>query len=170
MNNTDQAQIRLIVDDEQTLYSKFSPEDEFNESVKSYIRSKITNKDSAKEISLTVISQKPLDEERFRTAVANWIRDEKISFKVTEKNTIHRLFGLLIFGSIMILICLFLEKRIDVLKYSLLPIMGSLALSRAASILVLDMPAIRAQRWMLNEMEKRKVITFEYENHGIESV
>ena len=77
MNHAEQQNIRLVVDDEQALYTSFSPEDEFDESVKSYIRSKAASKDQTKSISLTVISKEPMDEERFRAAVSNWIRDER---------------------------------------------------------------------------------------------
>lgn len=146
MSNNDQAQIILVVDDEQSLYSRFSPEDEFSEPVKAYIKSKVADKASNRSTSLTVISREPMDEEKFRSAVSNWIMAEKVSLRINEKTTIRRLIGLLIFGSIMLLLCLSLEKIIDILQYSLMPIMGSLALSRAASILVLEIPSLRTQK------------------------
>ena len=113
---------------------------------------------------MTVISQKPIDEERFRAASAYWIRTEKTVFRVQEKNTVRMLFGTLVFGSIMLILCLSLGKNIDVLQYSLMPIMGSLALSKAASILVLDMPIIRAKRWILDGIEQKNFITFKYDS------
>ena len=164
MSSKEEANIKLIVDDEQSLYLKFSPENEFDDSVKSYIRSKIADKNAKKSINLTVISKNPLDERRFRDAVSHWIRDEKVIFRITEKLMIRRLIGLLIFGSIMLLLCLSLERSINVLQYSLMPIMGSLALSRAASILVLDVPEFRAQKWLFSEIEKHNVISFEYDH------
>ena len=60
--------IRLLVKDEQSLYSPFSPDAEFSEPVKSYIRAKTLGDDFKQQIKLTVISSAPLDEERFRTA------------------------------------------------------------------------------------------------------
>ncbi len=76
------------------------------------------------------------------------------------------LIGLLIFGSIMIIACLSLQKNIDVLQYSLMPIMGSLALSRAATILIIDMPALSTKRWILDSIEKNNVISFEYDHNS----
>ena len=35
---TENRDIKIVVTDEKDLYSKFSPENEFNDSVKSYIR------------------------------------------------------------------------------------------------------------------------------------
>lgn len=159
---TENRDIKIVVTDEKDLYSKFSPENEFNDSVKSYIRSKITDESNTKGISLTVISPKPVDEEKFREAAANWVSGEKAKFRAKEKNTYFTLIGLLIFGSIMLVLCLSLQKNIYELQYSLMPIMGSLALSKATGILVIDIPVIHAQRWILNEMNKYNVIKFEY--------
>lgn len=163
MSHTEQMNIRLVVDDEQELYTSFSPEDELDGSVKAYLRSKISANKYNSNLRLTVIPRKPMDEEKFRRAVSYWIKDEKESFSIEEKSTVRMLIGLLIFGSIMILACLSLQKTIDVLQYSLMPILGSLSLSRAASILIIDMPTIRAKRWILGSMEKHNVITFEYD-------
>ena len=113
-------------------------------------------------IDMTVISREPMDEERFRSAVANWIRDEKAAFTRKEKETRISLIGGLFFGSLLLIVSIFMEQRIEVLKYSLLPIMGSLALGSAASTLVVDIPTIRVERWFFKEIEKNSVITFEY--------
>ena len=165
MGNAEQTNIKLIVDDEQSLYVSFSPEDEFSDSVKSYIRSKLSDgMHSRQGINMTVISRKPIDEERFRSAVSNWIRDEKASFRRKERETRIALIGGLIFGSLLLILSIAIEKQVDVLKYSLLPIMGSLALGKAASILAVDVPTIRVQRWFFNEIEEKSVITFEYAN------
>ena len=127
MSHTEQMNIRLVVDDEQELYTSFSPEDELDGSVKAYLRSKITANKYNSNLRLTVIPRKPMDEEKFRRAVSYWIKDEKESFSIEEKSTVRMLIGLLIFGSIMILACLSLQKTIDVLQYSLMPILGSLS-------------------------------------------
>lgn len=71
---------------------------------------------------------------------------------------------MLIFGSIMLVLTLSLQKQIVELKYSLMPIMGTLALNNAVTIIIKDMPDISVKKWILNEMEKHNVITFEYGN------
>ena len=162
MDKTEQKNIRLVVDDEQKLYTPFSPDNDFNEPVKAYIRSKMVGKGDHQSIRLTVMSREPLDEERFRSAVANWIRDEKAIFRKAGKDLMRLLAGLLILGSILIVLSLALEKHVEVLKYSLLPVMGSLALSRAAGILVLKMPTNTKSEKLIREMEENSVITFEY--------
>ena len=81
-----------------------------------------------------------------------------------EKDTIRMFIGLLVVGSIFLVVSLALQQRFEVLKYSLLPIMGSLALSKATGILLIDMPTIKAQRWMLNKLGKKNLITFEYDS------
>ena len=154
--------IQLVVDDEEALYAGFSPEDEFDESVKAYIKSKAVDKDRHQGISLVVSSQKPLDERRFRAAVADWIGDERSMFKRTEKETLVTLFGSLAFGSLMIILSVVLGQQYDVLQYSLIPIMGSLALGKAAGILVMTLPINSANKKVLEEMEDTSTVTFLY--------
>ena len=159
---TEQKKIRIVVKDEQSLYTPYSPEDEFCQPVKMYIRSKIAGEKLRQTFILTVISRDPVNEERFRSAVSNWIREEKNIFRKEEKETVLRLAGSLILGSVLIILSIALQQQISVLKYSLLPVMGSLALSGAAGIMIGDMPTVRAKRWMISEMEKNNIIIFEY--------
>lgn len=162
MGNAEQINIRLVVDDEQKLYTPFSPENEFSEAVKQYIRSKIATKDTRHSISLTVMSRNPLDEERFRSAVSNWVRDEKAIFRKTRKELIRMLIERLALGSVLILLSMALQKQFEVLKYSLIPVMSSLALSKAASILILELPTNAKYKKLLKDMEKNSATTFEY--------
>lgn len=162
MDNTEHKGIRLVVEDEKSLYSAFSPEDEFDEPVKAYIRSKMTDGGYRQRADMTVMAQRPIDEERFRSAVSNWIKEERASFRKREKDTLIRLIGSLIFGSLLIVMSIIGEKQYDVIKYSLMPIMGSLALGEAGSILITDVPVIRIERWFFKEIEKNSVIRFEY--------
>ena len=162
MDRTEQKIIRLDVSDELKLYTPFNPEAEFSESVKKYIKSKAAIEKPGQSFILSVTSRKTLDEERFRAAVADWIREEKALFRIKEQSTILTLLGLLVFGSVFIMVSLALQNQFEVLKYSLLPILGSLSLSKATGILILDMPMGRAQRRIINEMEKKNVVTFEY--------
>ena len=74
MERTGQKDIRIVVEDENSLYSSFSPDDEFNEAVKAYIRSRLSDGISRQSINMTVIARSPMDEERFRAAVYEIIR------------------------------------------------------------------------------------------------
>lgn len=162
MDQTEQMNITLVVDDEKDLYNKFSPGADFSSSVKEYIRARVVSKGDHQGIGMTVRSRHPLDEEKFRAAVSNWIRDEKAVFRKVEKELLRTLVALLIVGSVLIILSLALEKRVEVLKYSLIPILGSLALSKAAGIMVIKMPVNSKNKRLINEMEKTSEITFEY--------
>ena len=163
MHHVEQMNIILVVEDEKSLYTNFSPEAEFDHDVKEYIKSKIAGKED-KSIRLTVVSQKPLDEEKFRSAVSTGISDEKKVLRQSEKNTTRLFFGLLVFGSIMILLSSVLVSRFTVLQNTLIPIMGSVSLTRAVRTLIIDVPKVRAQKWIFKEMEKNNVVSFEYDN------
>ena len=164
MHHVEQMNIILVVEDEKSLYTNFSPAAEFSHDVKDYIKSKIAGEEDNKSVQLTVVSQDPLDEEKFRSAVSNWISDEKKVLRQSEKNTMRLFFGLLVFGSIMILLSSFLVSRFTVLQNTLIPIMGSVSLTRAVRTLIIDVPKVRAQKWILKEMEKNNVVSFEYDN------
>ena len=151
MHHVEQMNIILVVEDEKSLYTNFSPEAEFDHDVN-------------KSVQLTVVSQDPLDEEKFRSAVSNWISDEKKVLRQSEKNTTRLFFGLLVFGSIMILLSSVLVSRFTVLQNTLIPIMGSVSLTRAVRTLIIDVPKVRAQKWIFKEMEKNNVVSFEYDN------
>ena len=163
MDNLSQTKITLVVHDEEDLYTSFSPGDEFDDSVKKYIRSKIVDENNKEGIYLSVVSDKPINEEKFLAAVANWTKEEKKKRKIEEKRSFRMLLGLLAVASLMIIVSLSLEKYNNLLKYSILPVMSSLALSRAAAILLIDMPSMRASKWIFQEMEKRNVVSFEYD-------
>ena len=156
------AQIRIVVEDEQILYSTFSPEVELNEFVKGYIRSKIRLMDHSERIDLAVISKEPLDEERFRSAMSKWGEDELALLKMNYKDTFRMLIGTLILGSVMLILNLLLQKRSELVQYTLIPIISGLALGRAAGILAIDLPTYGAKKQLINEMRKNSLITFEY--------
>ena len=154
--------VELVVNDERLLYTPFSPDDEFNESVKRYIKGKLAGGTHNRSIRLTVISQERLDEERFRRAVSNWINEEKTMLAYKNSDSVRTLAGLLAVGSVLIMLCLALQKHISVLTYSLLPVMGSLSLSRAGALLLIELPTNRAIKWMFNEVELNNDIVFRY--------
>lgn len=170
MGNTETKEIRIVADDESLLYASFSPDAEFSDQVKSYIRSKMAGGNYRQRVDLTVISREPIDEERFRSAASNWIRDERVTFRKREKDTLIRLIGLLIFGSIMIVASIAGERQYDVLKYSLMPVMGSLSLGSAARILIMEMPVIRVERWFFKKIAENSVIRFEYGQEDADSL
>ena len=164
MDNRQRTTITLIVNNEERLYAPLSPEPEFDYKTQMYIKTKAAEEDMKSTIDMHVVSREPLNEDRFRTAVSNFVKQERALLRRTEKETLRTFIGLLAFASIFIMLSVALQQRFEVLKYSLLPFMGTLSLSRAARILLLEMPTMNAKEWMLNELEKNSKITFEYES------
>ena len=162
MDKAEKKNVRLVVDDEQALYSKFSPENEFDKRVKEYIRAKLVGKGLHQNISLTVMSREPLNEERFLSAVSNWVSEERALFRESRKGMMRMLAVLLTAGSILIIVSLILQNRYELLQYSLLPICGSFCLTKAAGIMLLEIPTNTAHKKLLDEMEQNSLTTFEY--------
>lgn len=164
MDHAKPADVRLVVNDENSLYTKFSPEAEFDIGVKTYLKSKLACEGYVTSIKLTVTAPAPIDEERFLSAVANWTRDERKT--ILQEATVNKrlLLGLLVVASLFIIISLSMSKHINVFSYTIIPVLGSVALGRAAGIFITDLPINDAKIKMLNAMEKNNVISFEYDN------
>ncbi len=161
--NKNARNVRILVTDEALLYSPFSPDDEFHSDFKLYIRSKMSVGAYDRRVKMTVLSRVRLDEDKFRRAVADWVREEQALFARKYTETIRLLIGLLAVGSIMILLCLGFRTQSSVLRYSILPVMGSLSLTRAGGILLIDLPTVKATKWLIRELEHNSEIVFEYE-------
>lgn len=153
--------ITLLVNEENDLYIPFSPEAEFDPGVKNYIRSKVAGSDYNSSINLKVISSAPIDEERFRSAVKNWISEEKTIAKQESKITNRTLIGLLVIASLFIILSLHLSKHFGVLSYTIIPVLGSVALGRASGIFIIDLPTNRAKQVLLSELGMKSTIVFE---------
>ena len=146
--------IRLLVNNEQDLYTPLSPESEFRQEVKDYIRKKAACADYNNNFRLRVICSSPVDEQKFRAAVASWAREEKISFSQESKATNRLLVGMLVIASVFIILSLF--------SYTIVPVLGSVALGRAAGIFLSDLPINTAKQRLIDEWEKKSIIVFEY--------
>lgn len=153
--------VEIVVNDENDLYTPLSPDNEFDQGVRSYIKSKIALLGYDTNIGLRVISRDPLDEERFRSAVKNWIRDEKISMRQESRESNRIMFGMLVVASVFIILSLVLSKYISVLSYTIIPVLGSVALGRAAGIFITEMPINKAKQKMADELEMNSPVVFE---------
>ena len=63
---------------------------------------------------------------------------------------------------VLIIVSLALEKHFTLMKYSLIPILASFALGKAAGILVKDLPENGITKAVINTMEHNSMLTFEY--------
>ncbi len=140
--------VTLIVRDEDSLYTPFSPDGEFSDSVKRYIVSKVSPANHDYAIRMRVISSVPLDEERFREAVRSWVSAEKKAFSQESKVSRRMLIGMLAVASAFIFLSIFMQTRIEVLKYTIIPVLGSVALGN------------RAKRQMIDQIEQNSTIEF----------
>ena len=155
--------VKLIVTNEESLYLPFSDGDEFSFSVRDYIKTKYSGAEIGDFLRLTVVSSVPIDEDRFRAAVTNWVQEEKLKFRQEEKTTNRMLIGMLVIASLFIILSLRLEQHVEALSYTIIPVLGSVALGRAAGICLTDLPINRARRQMLNDMEQNSPIIFVHE-------
>ena len=162
MAQKDPIDINLLVNDEQAIYETLSPDVEFKNSLKDFIKDKIVCSRYKNSFRLTVFSPTPIDEQRFRSAVSNWIRDEKTIFRQEVKLVLRMLIGMLIIGSLFIVFGLFLAEKDNVFSYTIIPVVGSVALGKAATIIITELPISIAKVRILNNIEKNNLIIFKH--------
>ena len=69
---------------------------------------------------------------------------------------------MLVIASVFIILSLYLAKYLSVLSYTIVPVLGSVALGRAAGIFLSDLPINTAKQRLIDEWEKKSIIVFEY--------
>lgn len=161
MSEKEIKDITIIVNDEDALYVPYSPESIFSDGIKSYIRSKAAEANSGNGVRLIVKSPFAMEEEKFRTAVRNWARDERALLNREEKISRHILIAMLIFASVFIILSMYLEKYSNVFSSTIIPVLGSVALGRAAGMCVMDMPVNSAKKRLIKEVEENSTVLFE---------
>lgn len=154
--------IRLLVNDEQSLYTPFSPDDELSEPVKSYIRSKVIGHDYRQEIKLTVISSSPLDEEKFKSAIANWIEDERAVFEQNEKQSTTLTSAIFIIGVSIIILLSLLKQHLEPLTAAIILIIGTGLTAKGVQRWYEQVTTFKAKKWLTAEKGKKSTIVFEY--------
>jgi len=110
---------------------------------------------------LTVISSSPLDEERFRSAIANWIKDEKTLFIRKEKQSVQLPSAMFIIGASIIILITLLRQFIELLTYAVILIIGTAVLGRGVTNWYEHTLGIKAKKWLLSELNKTNVIVFQ---------
>ena len=70
------------------------------------------------------------------------------------------LIGMLAVASALIFLSIFMQTRIEVLKYTIIPVLGSVALGRATGICITELPINRAKRQMIDQIEQNSTIEF----------
>ena len=156
--------IRLLVKDEQSLYTPFSPDDEFSEPVKTYIRSKALGDDYKQQIKLTVISSAPLDEDKFRSASANWIEEEKALFEQNEKRATQLPTAMFIIGALIIILVTLFKSYFEPLTFAIILIIGTAVIGKGVTNWYEHVPAYKAKKWLATEIDKTSTIEFLYED------
>ncbi len=161
MSEKEVKDIKIVVNDEDSLYVPYSPESEFSDGIKSYIRSKVAEASSGSGIRLIVMSPSAINEEKFKTAITNWIRDQRAVFEREDKITTRTLVSLLVFASLFIILSMYLSKYDNVFSYTIIPVLGSVALGRAAGMFISEMPVSKGKKYYLDMVEKNSTVIFE---------
>lgn len=129
--------IKLQLDDENTLYNPFDDE-LLSDDVRSYLIDRVSLIEH--DVSLKIICEKPIDEERFRKVLRFALEErEKQLLDEGKRNFIHQLIMLAI-GVVCLMLWLVLSAKEDNVSVQILSILASFAVWEAADVWLVDTP------------------------------
>lgn len=151
--------ISLKIHEEADLYSGFDPDQTLlSDEVISYIVRRYQEKDLGDKPRLHIISDLPLDEDRVRKNIRDYMQQElEISVKEQKKITLKQL-RLAVIGIAFIAVWLVLSAFTGTVIAEVLSIIGSFAVWEAANIWIIDRPEMRLTRMRLKKLMETEVI------------
>ena len=82
-------------------------------------------------------------------------------FAREDKITSRTLISLLVFASFFIILSMYLSKYDNVFSYTIIPVLGSVALGRAAGMFITELPVSKGKKHYMDIVEKNSTIVFE---------
>lgn len=145
--------INLNVRDEEQLYSSFDPQGSLlSEETKAYLLSELRAGGRKDGMGLNVISESPMDEERFVGSIRRWIDDEQQSIQISQRrNSIQQLwmFGI---GLAFVTLSLVLQPLVNVVWFTVLSTIGAFAIWEAAGFWIVRNPELRIRKRMVERL------------------
>lgn len=160
MNDIEQ-EVVIKITDEKDLYNSFSPEKEFSEDVVSYIGKRIDRQRNNRGLLVKVLSEKPINEKDFETALQNLIINEKERVARLKQIMFYKQLWMFSVGTFFIAISLFLQSHISVLPYTILSTIGAFAMWEAAAIWIIEKPKLKIRKKLIDKYTLGYKIEFE---------
>ena len=155
-------QIKLRVQSEEWLYQTLDPEEAcFTDEIRSYIYGKMVRQIKQKDHEIIVQSPEQLNEEKFLSAVRQWIRDDKESMRTERKKdmVMQTYFGLLGIG--FLLLEIILEGKASIVWQTVISAVSGFSLWEVVNIWIFQFPVLRLRKKVLEKITKKTKIRFE---------
>lgn len=152
-------EIKLKINREADLYNPRDPEQVLlADDVVSYITRKYWENDHVDEYRLHIISDEPVNEDRVRKTILNYLDEENgIRNREMKISTIKQI-RLLIIGVIFLGIWLWAEKTTDIVFAEILSIIGSFAVWEAADIWIAEKFHIRTRKIRMMILKNTEIV------------
>ena len=161
MSNKGFKNVTLQVDNEQNLYNSLSPEPEFTIGVIAYVKSRIIGKDVLGDVRITVVSEKPIDEEKFRIAAGNWVQRERELLQQENKRLSFIQALMLGLSVLFLLVHVMLESVLGDMPYDFFATIGTFCMGQTVAILVTEIPKNRIKKSFLRLIAGEYELVFE---------
>ncbi|MBQ6494020.1 MAG: hypothetical protein IJI92_09185 [Erysipelotrichaceae bacterium] len=152
--------VNLKIEKESDLYCPYNDDHELNSEVAEYLLSKVRGNNIREEIMIRIFSKEPLDQERVRRSIGEWIRNAEQQYKEESKSDRNKLLIYFLVGLFFVALSLVLDSYIDNLMFTILSTIGSLAISESALIWLEENPTVRILRLLADKWLKSLDIEF----------
>ena len=145
--------IKLDIEKESDLYCPYNSDHELSSDIGEYYLSKVKERGIKDSIVIRISSLEPLDEERVRNSIGNWLRSADNEYKREARENRIRQIAYFAVGLVFIVISLVLDNYMKTLMFTIFSTIGSLAISESALIWLEENPKIAlvrklAEKWL----------------------
>ena len=153
--------LKLSVDNEKELYHAFDPDEtQLSDEVVSYLSDRMTERNLGEEVDLQIISPDPVDEDKFRNAVAKWVSDEQRLIRIERRKNLLQMIWRFGLGMLFIIISLMVQSKVSAVWFTVLSTIGAFSIWEAANIWIIENPKLRMRKRVMEKMSGYITIRF----------
>ena len=151
-------EIRLRVHSESDLYNSFDDEQQtLSSDVIDYLFDRYQEKDLKDSLTVHIVSDDPVDVDRFRAAFQNYLDAQKKALKKERNKNIVKQAWMFGIGIVFIAIGIYSADRLSAVAGEIISTIGAFATWEAASIWIVENPRNRLSRKWLDILSKTKI-------------
>ena len=154
--------ITVEINKESDLYCPYNSDHEINDAISSYIIQKVVeNKKKKDDVAVRIVSDEPVNEDSIREAFRKWVAVGCSRIKKETRIKIIQLVWMLGIGIGFVALSLALKPYVNNILFTVISTIGAFAIWEAASIWIIDSPALRLRSRMFKKWFDHMELIFE---------
>lgn len=142
--------IKLVIQNESDLYNPFDPSI-LSDDVVAFVKDRIDGVRSG--LTLTIVSDAPVDTERMKRAVAVYVNEQRQKLALERRWNLFRQLRLFLIGVVFIALRFIVSSGTERIWLEVLSIIGSFAVWEATSIWLIKNPDTRIKKMLIRLLE-----------------